>query len=207
MLQLVVERLAGLIAPVLCHLAEDIWQNLPYRETLGGPERSVFERGWPQAPAAWSSGLSSEQKSAIKDVRDGLRPQLNRLLEGCRGEGQLGASLEAQAQLLIDPSQDSGRALQNVLAVIEASPHADVDNLADWLLVSAVSLGGAAPEGVLAETSEGGVTVRVARAAGRKCERCWHYETDIGAHAHHPTLCGRCVAVLDHSPVAVQREL
>ena len=29
-LSLVVERLAGLIAPVLCHMAEDIWQNLPY---------------------------------------------------------------------------------------------------------------------------------------------------------------------------------
>jgi isoleucyl-tRNA synthetase len=31
-LHLVVERLAGLIAPVLCHMAEDIWQNLPYAE-------------------------------------------------------------------------------------------------------------------------------------------------------------------------------
>ena len=26
---LIIERLAGLIAPVLCHMAEDIWQNLP----------------------------------------------------------------------------------------------------------------------------------------------------------------------------------
>ena len=198
-LQLIVEQLAGLIAPVLCHLAEDIWQHLPYRDRVEGLESSVFERGWPQAPAAWSRGLSVEQKGAIKDVRDALRPQLNRLLEGCRGEGQLGASLEAQAQLLIDPGQDGGRALGNVLAVIEASPHADVDNLADWLLVSAVSIGGAAPEGVLAEASEGGVTVRVARAAGQKCERCWHYEDDIGAHAHHPSLCGRCVAVLDNA--------
>jgi isoleucyl-tRNA synthetase len=42
-----------------------------------------------------------------------------------------------------------------------------------------------------------GVTVRVARAAGLKCERCWHYETDIGQHSAHPTLCGRCVAVLE----------
>jgi isoleucyl-tRNA synthetase len=41
------------------------------------------------------------------------------------------------------------------------------------------------------------VTVRVARAAGLKCERCWHYETDIGQHPTHPSLCGRCVAVLE----------
>jgi len=38
--------------------------------------------------------------------------------------------------------------------------------------------------------------VRVAKAAGHKCERCWHYETDIGEHPEHPSLCGRCVAVL-----------
>ena len=54
---------------------------------------------------------------------------------------------------------------------------------------------GAAAE-VLAEASEGGISVRIARADGHKCERCWHYETDIGQHAAHPSLCGRCVAVL-----------
>jgi isoleucyl-tRNA synthetase len=199
-LQLVVERLAGLIAPVLCHLAEDIWQHLPYRDRVEGLERSVFERGWPQVPAEWRTGLTFEQKTALKNVREALTPllrdPLNRLLEGCRGEGHLGASLEAQVQLLIDPSQDGGRALQNVLQAIEASPHSDVDNLADWLLVSAVAIGGEAPDNVLAEISEAGVTLRVARAAGQKCERCWHYATDIGQHSAHPSLCGRCVAVL-----------
>jgi isoleucyl-tRNA synthetase len=27
----------------------------------------------------------------------------------------------------------------------------------------------------------------------QKCERCWHWETDIGQNAEHPTICGRCV--------------
>jgi isoleucyl-tRNA synthetase len=72
-----------------------------------------------------------------------------------------------------------------------------VDNLADWLLVSTLRLGGAAPAEVLAEATEGGITVRIARAAGEKCERCWHYETDIGQNPAHPTVCGRCVAVLE----------
>lgn len=46
------------------------------------------------------------------------------------------------------------------------------DNLIDWLLVSAVPIGGPAPVPVLAEAKgEGdGLTVRVAREAGRKCE-------------------------------------
>ncbi len=28
---------------------------------------------------------------------------------------------------------------------------------------------------------------------GQKCERCWHWEMDIGRNVEHPTICGRCV--------------
>ena len=31
------------------------------------------------------------------------------------------------------------------------------------------------------------------KADGQKCERCWHWETDIGQNAEHPTICGRCI--------------
>jgi len=40
---------------------------------------------------------------------------------------------------------------------------------------------------------EGVVPVEVVHAEGQKCERCWHWETDVGEDAEHPTLCGRCV--------------
>ena len=33
----------------------------------------------------------------------------------------------------------------------------------------------------------------VTKADGQKCERCWHWETDVGANPEHPTICGRCV--------------
>ncbi len=36
----------------------------------------------------------------------------------------------------------------------------------------------------------------VSKADGQKCERCWHWETDIGQSAEHSTLCGRCVVAL-----------
>jgi isoleucyl-tRNA synthetase len=29
-----------------------------------------------------------------------------------------------------------------------------------------------------------------------KCERCWHWETDVGSNPEHPTICGRCVAAV-----------
>jgi isoleucyl-tRNA synthetase len=30
----------------------------------------------------------------------------------------------------------------------------------------------------------------------QKCERCWHYRADVGAHPEHPGICARCVANL-----------
>ena len=187
-LALVVERLAGLIAPVLCHMAEDIWQNLPYPVA----EASVFERGWPTAPEAWRDAALQEPMAQILE----LRALVNRQLESCRKDGGLGASLEAQVQLELGPG--SG-ATASALQWLTTSTHPQVDNLADWLLVSDLQLGGEALAGVLSEASEAGVTVRIARAEGEKCERCWHYDTDIGEHSAHPTLCGRCVAVLTGS--------
>jgi len=255
-LHLVVERLAGLIAPVLCHMAEDIWQNLPYPVA----EASVFERGWPTVPAEWragaKTGYSFDDHAGIKDLLLVLRPMVNRplaklRLEGAKkaakdaasavageknmmavpeataaavlaamGEvsgiakidknrdigssgilkngtsGAMGSSLEAEVQLVIDEI-DSTAPLRQTIERLGKSAHPEVDNLADWLLVSTLRLGGAAPAEVLAEATEGGITVRIARAAGEKCERCWHYETDIGQHAAHPTVCGRCAAVLE----------
>ena len=35
--------------------------------------------------------------------------------------------------------------------------------------------------------------ISVIAADGQKCERCWHWEMDIGTNAEHPTICGRCV--------------
>ncbi|MFZ9753632.1 MAG: class I tRNA ligase family protein [Cyanobium sp.] len=206
-LQLVVERLAGLIAPVLCHMAEDIWQALPYPVA----EASVFERGWPTVPSEWrvasDGGYGAATDAAVRELLLTLRPRVNRLLDACRRQqgggahpqgsaATIGSSLETQVQLELAPGEEA-RPLAEALALLAQSPHPEVDNLADWLLVSELRLGGDAPAEVLAEASEAGLTARIARADGEKCERCWHYETDIGQHPSHPSLCGRCVAVLE----------
>jgi isoleucyl-tRNA synthetase len=39
--------------------------------------------------------------------------------------------------------------------------------------------------------------VQVAPSPHDKCVRCWHHRPDIGAHADHPELCGRCVTNLE----------
>jgi isoleucyl-tRNA synthetase len=45
------------------------------------------------------------------------------------------------------------------------------------------------------EVAPGGdasLSISVTQAAGTKCERCWHWETDVGSNPQHPTICGRC---------------
>ena len=187
---LVLERLAGMIAPVLSHMAEDIWQHLPYPVE----EASVFLRGWPQADSSWSSLTSTE--SAAIDAAVQLRALVNRQLESCRSNGDLGASLEAAVQLELG-SGPLADALQSALEQLQASPHQEVDNLADWLLISQLQVGGQPPESPLAEITDEGVTLRISKAAGEKCARCWHYETDIGTSPEHPEICGRCVAAIE----------
>ena len=134
-----------------------------------------------------------------------LRALVNRQLESCRkqggkgsnqtsGEG-IGASLEAHVHLEIGELPGTAP-LQQALAWLATSTHPEVDNLADWLLVSSLTIGGDVPTAVLAETRENDIAVSISRADGKKCERCWHYEDDIGADPDHPTLCGRCVGVL-----------
>jgi isoleucyl-tRNA synthetase len=45
----------------------------------------------------------------------------------------------------------------------------------------------------VSQASEGAAwTATVKKADGQKCERCWHWETDVGADSEHPGLCGRC---------------
>ena len=37
------------------------------------------------------------------------------------------------------------------------------------------------------------VFIRVRPSEHGKCTRCWHHREDVGSHATHPDLCGRCI--------------
>jgi isoleucyl-tRNA synthetase len=47
------------------------------------------------------------------------------------------------------------------------------------------------------------MTATVTKAEGQKCERCWHWEIDVGSNAEHPTICGRCVREIGFTAVSV----
>lgn len=88
-----VESLAKAIAPVLPHMAEDIWQNLPYPT----PYKSVFESGWVKLEEKWHN---PELVKLWEELRK-TRTEVNKVLEKARAEKAIGAPLEAKVLLYV----------------------------------------------------------------------------------------------------------
>ncbi len=105
-----------------------------------------------------------------------LRQRVLPELEKARQAKAIGKSLEAKLRLV-----GSGPAL--------AAAKDHLESLRELLNVSQL--------GVQVE-GEGPVAVVVSKADGEKCERCWHWETDVGSQAGHPTICARCARAVTY---------
>ena len=109
----------------------------------------------------------------LKQWRETLLPEL----EKARQAKTIGKALDAKIEITIP-------LVQNQVS--------DRDLLRELLNVSDLKIKAGDP-----------ISYLVSKADGQKCERCWHWETDIGQNAEHPTICGRCVeAVLQFKPAA-----
>jgi isoleucyl-tRNA synthetase len=50
-----------------------------------------------------------------------------------------------------------------------------------------------------------GLAVKIERADGKKCERCWNYSRHVGENTRYPTVCERCseaLAEIESDPAA-----
>ena len=146
------------MAPFLSFTAEEAWK-------LVGKSESIFLETYSALPAPDEATLA--KWSRIRAVRE----LVNKQIETVRSEGRVGASLQA-----------------NVAVTVEPDDHALLTSLGDdlrfALITSAATLAIGTPQ------------VQVTPATAPKCERCWHYREDVGADTSHPTLCGRCISNL-----------
>ncbi len=182
-LSFVIEKISGLIAPVLCHMAEDIWQNIPYDLE----EDSVFQRGWPVVPESWRNKSLNVHVAELRK----LRAVINRMLESCRNNQELGSSLEASVRVEIFDEK-----VKDAIEWLSKSESNKVDVLRDWFLVSSLQIGGEPWAEVLVSEDNDIASVDIAKAKGLKCDRCWHYEVEISQNPSHPNICTRCEQVV-----------
>ncbi len=90
----IVESLARAIAPVLCHMAEDIWQNLPYETGFD----SVFQAGWMSRPDEWRDDALAASWAKKREYRT----VVNKVMEQARAEKKIGSSLDAKVLLYVE---------------------------------------------------------------------------------------------------------
>jgi isoleucyl-tRNA synthetase len=163
-----VTGLCQMLAPILAFTADEAWEFVP-----GKPTGSVHEAKWKECKF---SLLDEESRNwrFLLDARQIWLP----FLEEARRDKVIGKALDARIQpaaehfpelVKSDEIRNTFKELLNVSQInfltFKTNPNASIEALGK----------------------------RVVHADGQKCERCWHWETDVGSNPEHPTICGRCV--------------
>jgi len=174
----IADALTRLIAPILSFTAEEVWSHLP-----GAREDSVLLATHAELAGGLPVGAAID--AAGFEMLLALREAVTAVLEPMRASGALGASLEAELTLYVGPT------LAERLAPV-------VDELHFFFITSLCQLRPASErpsDAVAVPGHEAWIQAQASQAA--KCIRCWHYVADVGNHAEHPELCGRCIENVD----------
>ncbi|WP_370426021.1 isoleucine--tRNA ligase [Pantoea vagans] len=170
----IVEALVRWMAPIMSFTADEIWGYLP-----GERAQYVFTEEWYQG----LFGLAEDE--ALNDAYWAellkVRGEVNKVIEQARADKRIGGALEATVTLYADPELAAKlQALGNELRFVLLTSGAQV---ADYALANDE-----------AQQSEGlkGLKIALHKAQGEKCQRCWHYTTDVGQNPEHAEVCGRC---------------
>ncbi len=176
----VLEAMTRWIAPILSFTADEVWENMAgEREDLG-----AFTAEWYQGLFPYSN---SEIDASLWDILVQIRAEVTRTLEGLRQDGKIGSGLDAEVSIHADP------ALLDRLQVIS-------EELRFVMITSSASLASLAPdagEGLITLADIGRFQVKAGPSEYQKCVRCWHHREDVGKHAGHAELCGRCIENID----------
>jgi isoleucyl-tRNA synthetase len=172
------DAIARLMSPLLPFTSEEIWNYIPNNNN----EHICFQQ-MPEIKSEWKDTDLPKNWETILDVRG----EVTKALEQARAQKKIGHPLDAAVTISILSNDDLYDAIK---------PYAD--DLRSICIVSKATL---AKDETFSDayTSEEikGLSILVESAPGEKCERCWMYETSVGANNDHPAICDRCLSVLE----------
>ena len=180
----VIESLVRWLAPILSFTAEEIWQHIP-----GQREDSVLLSGWYELPPAYysESEILHEMGRDFWERIILVREAVSKELEKLRAGGQIGSSLDAEVDLYAD---------EDTLHLLKA-----IDDELRFVLITSsarVHEYEARPaDAVAADVPGMSFAIKVSPSVHAKCIRCWHHREEVGTHAGHPEICGRCIENVD----------
>ena len=172
-MHLLIDALTKIMAPILPFTSDEIWQFIPYE---GEKAHTVHMTDFPAPNPDFRDDDLAARWEKILEVRG----EVTKALEKARAEKTIGHSLDASVLL---------SAKGDLYALL--SPYAE--DLRAIFIVSDVQLEPA--ENLPADcqaTDMADLFIKVAAAPGDKCQRCWVYDTSVGANNEHPEICSRC---------------
>ena len=134
--------------------------------TTFGASESIFLETYADLARPDEALLAKWQR--IREIRD----VVNKDIEALRADGKVGASLQANVVLQVGPDD------AEMLATLG-------HDLKFVFITSAIEL-----------VADEAINTTATASLDPKCERCWHYQRDVGADPAHPTICGRCISNL-----------
>lgn len=171
------DALARLLAPIIPHTAEEVWD---FRPKPSGTPASVHLAEFPGPDPAWDDPARDARWASLLSVRDEVLRELERL----RAAKQIGSAQEASVLL--------GTAEPDLRALITGN----LPLLTTLAIVSEIEVGDDLPADAVAGVDLPALRVLARKSTHGKCERCWNLRPGVGKHPEHPTLCERCVGVV-----------
>jgi isoleucyl-tRNA synthetase len=176
----IADALVRVVAPLLSFTSEEVWTHLPASHLR---EKSVHLAKY-VSPADLRAGLSTRHLERMENWPPliALREKVLKALDDAREEKIIGGPLEARVVLAVTGE------LQPLVEEYRAF-------LPGFFIVSQVEIAQQAGQGARA-TGLTGVSVKIEKALGQKCARCWNYSEQVGKDERYPTVCERCSAAL-----------
>ncbi|NQT06546.1 MAG: isoleucine--tRNA ligase, partial [Candidatus Omnitrophica bacterium] len=177
-MHIILSSLIRMLAPILSFTAEEAWGKMP-----GAGDDSVHLSAWPESDDIKCDKKLLEKYRTLFAVREKVLAEL----ELARQAKIIGSPLEAKVVLKVK-SGEYAEALKR-----------EAKELPSIFIVSQVEIDSDA-------SPKAEMEIKVTKAAGDKCCRCWNYSESVGKDEVYKDLCLRCRDVIKtNSKEAVKR--
>jgi len=183
--------LLPMLVPVMPHLAEDIWLNLPEKQRADMAASNLASATllpWQNFPPA--SDGEKMQAQAFEELL-AIRSAVQAAIEMPRKEGLIGNSLEVRVEYRPQTQAE--------LLSLQSIPQADLETLfivSEFVIKPLGEATVTAPDQCLVSHDE---KIDIYRANDEKCALCGRFTPEVGKIAEHPALCDRCIASVKYS--------
>ena len=189
----ILSTLIRLMAPILSFIAEEVWQGLRQRAQGTGQraesikqktqdiEESVFLTVFPEVDEKYLNRELEEKWDKLFLLRD----EVNKALEMKRAEKFIGNSLEANVVIYMPESKEQKTLLSEYR-----------NFLPTFFIVSVAEITDRSLDGSYKSSVIEGLEIKVERAPGAKCQRCWNWSEMVGKIKEAPEICERCYKVI-----------